>query len=45
MNMSVFYESLRVMGFGMVGIFVVISIFYATIVLLGKAFPEKANKG
>lgn len=44
MNMSVFYESLKVMGLGMVGIFVVISIFYATIVLLGKAFPEKANK-
>ena len=44
MNLSVFYESLKVMGLGMIGIFVVISVFYATIILLGKAFPEKANK-
>ncbi|HWR60541.1 MAG TPA: OadG-related small transporter subunit [Clostridia bacterium] len=44
MNMSVFYESLNVMVFGMLGIFIVISVFYATIVLLGKAFPEKKNK-
>jgi len=44
MDMSVFYESLNVMGFGMLGIFIVISVFYAAIVLLGKAFPEKGNK-
>lgn len=44
MNMSVFYESLNVMAFGMLGIFIVISVFYATIVLLGKAFPEKGKK-
>ena len=43
MNMSVFYESIRIMGLGMLGIFIVISVFYATIVLLGKVFPEKAN--
>jgi tetrahydromethanopterin S-methyltransferase subunit E len=42
--MEVFFESLRVMGFGMLGIFVVISVFYATIVLLGKVFPEKENQ-
>lgn len=41
--MNVFYESIRVMGFGMLGIFIVISVFYGMIVLLGKAFPEKEN--
>lgn len=44
MNLNVFYESLNVMVFGMLGIFIVISVFYATIVLLGKAFPEKGDK-
>lgn len=42
-NMDVFFDSLRVMGFGMLGIFIVISVFYATIVLLGKVFPEKES--
>lgn len=41
MNMAIFYESLRVMGFGMLGIFIVISVFYGVIVLLGKVFPGK----
>lgn len=36
---EVFFDSLRVMGFGMAGIFVVVAIFYATIVLLGKFLP------
>lgn len=44
MNLDVFYESIRVMGSGMLGIFIVISVFYSTIVLLGKAFPEKENR-
>ena len=44
MNMDVFFESLRVMGFGMFGIFIVISVFYGTIVLLGKLFPEKGHQ-
>lgn len=44
MNLNVFYESLNVMVWGMLGIFIVISVFYATIVLLGKAFPEKGHK-
>jgi len=44
MNMDVFFESLRVMGFGMLGIFIVISVFYGTIVLLGKVFPEKGQQ-
>jgi hypothetical protein len=42
--METFYQSLEVMGFGMLGIFIVISVFYATIVLLGKIFPEKGNQ-
>lgn len=41
MNFDVFYQSLEIMGAGMAGIFVVISVFYALIVLLGKVFPEK----
>jgi|GEM_PF-1423349 len=44
MNLNVFYESLNVMVYGMLGIFIVISVFYAAIVLLGKAFPEKGHK-
>ncbi|MHB1392818.1 MAG: hypothetical protein ACYCYE_07025 [Clostridia bacterium] len=43
MKMGVFYESIRVMGFGMLGIFIVIAVFYGTIVLLGKVFPEKGH--
>lgn len=43
MNMDVFYESIRVMGYGMLGIFIVISVFYGTIVLIGEVFPEKGN--
>lgn len=41
MNLDTFYQSLSIMGAGMAGIFVVICVFYALIVLLGKAFPEK----
>lgn len=41
--MDVFYESIKVMGFGMLGIFIVICVFYGMVVLLGKAFPEKGN--
>jgi hypothetical protein len=44
MNLDVFYQSLEVMVSGMIGIFVVISVFYGTIVLLGKVFPEKAKE-
>lgn len=43
MNMGVFLESIRVMGYGMLGIFIVISVFYGTIVLLGKVFSEKGH--
>lgn len=41
--MDVFYESLRVMVFGMLGVFIVITVFYGAIVFLGKIFPEKGN--
>lgn len=40
-------QSFRVMGLGMAGIFVVVAIFYFTIVALGKFLPpdkEQANK-
>ncbi|MEA4964135.1 OadG-related small transporter subunit [Lutispora sp.] len=40
MNIAVFYESLKVMVNGMVGIFVVIIIFYMLITILTKIFPE-----
>lgn len=43
MNLDVFYQSLEVMGMGMAGIFTVICVFYALIVLLGKAFPGKGE--
>lgn len=43
MNLQVFYESLKVMGFGMLGIFIVISVFYTLIVLLGKVFAVKSK--
>lgn len=39
MNTSIFFDSLRVMGLGMAGIFAVVAIFYATIIILGKVFP------
>lgn len=40
MNLSVFYESLKVMINGMAGIFIVIITFYLLIKLLTKLFPE-----
>lgn len=40
MNLSVFYESLKVMVNGMAGIFVVIITFYILIRLMTKLFPE-----
>lgn len=35
-----FFESLRVMGLGMAGIFTVVAIFYITIALLNKFLPH-----
>ncbi|MDF2520533.1 MAG: hypothetical protein K0R84_1161 [Clostridia bacterium] len=34
-------ESLRIMGLGMAGIFVVVAVFYFTIIALNKIFPHK----
>jgi hypothetical protein len=34
-----FYESLRIMGLGMAGIFTVVAIFYITILALNKFLP------
>ena len=39
MNNELFLQSFKVMGLGMLGIFVVVAIFYGTIVELGKVFP------
>lgn len=36
-----FLPSLRIMGLGMAGIFVVVAIFYFTIIALNKIFPHK----
>lgn len=39
--MENFYQSLEIMGFGMVGIFVVLGMIFAAVKLLIKLFPEK----
>ena len=39
--MENFYQSLEIMGFGMVGIFVVLGMISAAVKLLIKLFPEK----
>jgi flagellar biogenesis protein FliO len=42
MNNEAFLQSLKIMGWGMLGIFVVVAIFYFTIWALNKFLP--ANK-
>ncbi|MBM7613756.1 hypothetical protein [Alkaliphilus hydrothermalis] len=44
MNMNHVYIALRVMGAGMTGIFVTLSILYGFIIFLTKIYPMKANK-
>lgn len=39
--MENFYQSLEIMGFGMVGIFVVLGMIFVAVKLLIKLFPEK----
>lgn len=39
--MENFYQSLEIMGFGMVGIFVVLGMIFASVKILIKLFPEK----
>ena len=41
--MSTFFESLRVMGLGMLGIFIVTIVLIAIMMLLTKRFPAKGN--
>lgn len=38
---SDFIQSLQIMGLGMAGIFVVVAVFYFTIVILGKVLPPE----
>lgn len=40
-NLKNFYESLKVMGFGMTGIFVVLFLIYLSVIALIKLFPDK----
>jgi len=42
--MSVFYETLRIMGISMVGIFSAITLFYILIKTMIKMFPDKTKK-
>ena len=43
-NPEAFFDSLPIMGYGMLGIFVVMLVLYITIVLLLKIFGGKAEK-
>lgn len=45
MRMENFMESLKVMGFGMLGIFVVAIVLVAIMVILTRLFPAKDNTG
>ncbi len=42
-RMEMLLESLRVMGFGMAGIFIFMSIFFMIIVGLNKLFPPQKD--
>lgn len=44
MNLDVFLQSLPVMGFGMLGIFIVIGCIVVITSLLSKIFKEKGDK-
>ncbi|WMJ21945.1 OadG-related small transporter subunit [Paludicola sp. MB14-C6] len=44
MNIDVFLKSLPVMGYGMLGIFIVIGCIVVITSLLSKIFPEKKDK-
>lgn len=44
MNLDTFYEGLKIMGFGMVGIFLVLLLIFASIKVLLKVFPAKSDK-
>ena len=40
-DLAAFLESLKIMGIGMLGIFIVTMVLIGVMVLLTKAFPEK----
>ncbi len=44
LNIAGFMETLPIMGFGMLGIFVVMIVIYLCIRLLGLLFPEKGEQ-
>lgn len=42
-NLDTFFEGLKIMGFGMAGIFIVLLLIFASIKVLLKLFPAKAE--
>ena len=40
-NMDTFYQGLKLMGFGMAGIFLVLILIFLSIKVLLKVFPDK----
>jgi len=44
MNFQLFLESLPIMGYGMLGIFVVIFVIFGAMKILTKAFPPKKDE-
>lgn len=44
LNIAAFLESLKIMGIGMLGIFIVTMVLIGVMVLLTKAFPEKKEE-
>ncbi|HIQ59281.1 MAG TPA: hypothetical protein IAB22_07490 [Candidatus Merdivicinus intestinavium] len=40
-DVAAFLDSLKIMGIGMLGIFIVVLVLIAVMVLLTKVFPEK----
>ena len=40
-DVAAFLDSLKIMGIGMLGIFIVVQVLIAVMVLLTKVFPEK----
>ena len=43
-DVAAFLESLKIMGIGMLGIFIVTMVLIGVMVLLTKAFPDKKEK-
>lgn len=43
-NLSTFFEGIEIMGFGMMGIFLVLLLIFISIKVLLKVFPPKADE-